>query len=96
MDLHPGPVGGELVQGHAPFLDDQDGLVAFGGQGDLDDMLVRLVRSLFVTSSRRGGSHASTRPVPSHPLAKARAELAAEAEVALYLAVPAGQTARDP
>jgi len=31
MDLHPGPVGGEQVQGQAPFLDDQDGPVALGG-----------------------------------------------------------------
>jgi hypothetical protein len=42
MDLHPRPVGGEQVQGHAPFLDDQDGLVAIGGQRDLDDILVLL------------------------------------------------------
>ena len=69
MDLHPGPVGGEHVQGHPPFLPDQDGLVAVGFQRGLDDVLVRLVRAMF-TSSRRGGSHASTRPVPSDPLAK--------------------------
>ena len=31
MDLDPRPVGGELVQGHAPFLPDQDGLVTVGG-----------------------------------------------------------------
>ncbi len=30
-------------------------------------------RPLVTSSSRRGGSHASTRPVPSHPLAKKRA-----------------------
>jgi hypothetical protein len=28
MDLDPRPVGGEQIQGHAPFLPDQDGLVA--------------------------------------------------------------------
>ena len=28
MDLHPRPVGGEQAQGHAPFLGDQDRLVA--------------------------------------------------------------------
>jgi len=42
MDPHPRPVGGEQFQGHAPFLDDQDGLVAIGGQRDLDDILVLL------------------------------------------------------
>src|SRR5258708_7772442 len=36
----PGEVGG----GHAPFLPDQDGLVAVGGQRGLDEMLVRLAR----------------------------------------------------
>ena len=43
MDLDPGPVAGEQVQGHAPFLDDQDGLVAVGGQRGLDDELVGCV-----------------------------------------------------
>ena len=62
-----------MVQGHAPFLEDQDGLVAVGGQRGLDDLLVRRVRVLGQTSSRRGGSHASTRPMPSDPLAKKRA-----------------------
>jgi hypothetical protein len=28
MNLHPGPEGGEQVQGHAPFLPDQDGKAA--------------------------------------------------------------------
>jgi hypothetical protein len=37
VDLHSGPVGGEEVQGQAPFLDDQVGLVAVGGQRGLDD-----------------------------------------------------------
>ena len=54
-------------------LDDQDGLVAVGGQHGLDDMLMLLPRSRGLNNSRRGGSHASTRPVPSHPLAKKRA-----------------------
>ena len=69
VDLPPGPVEGDLVQRHAPDLDDQDGLAAVRGQRGLDDILVAwLARSLVVTSSRRGGSHASTRPVPSMPL----------------------------
>src|ERR1700729_121925 len=46
MDLDPRPVGGEMVQRHAPFRENQDGLVAVGGQGGLDDMLVRRVRAL--------------------------------------------------
>jgi putative transposase len=33
-------LGGELVQGHASFLEDQDGLVALSGQRDLDDQLL--------------------------------------------------------
>src|SRR5215831_6444807 len=41
MDLVPGPVVGERVQGHAPFLEDQDRLVAVGGERDLGDQLVR-------------------------------------------------------
>jgi hypothetical protein len=44
MDLDPRPVGGELVQGHAPFLPGQDGLIAVGGERDLDDMLALLAR----------------------------------------------------
>ena len=44
MDLNPRPVGGELVQGHAPLLPDQDGLVTIDGQRDFDDMFVHLAR----------------------------------------------------
>src|SRR5258705_13190691 len=32
VDLPPGPVEGDLVQGQTGDLDDQDGLVAVGGQ----------------------------------------------------------------
>ncbi len=46
VDLDPGPVGGEQVHGHAPFFQDQDGVVAAGGQHDLDDLLVRPVQAL--------------------------------------------------
>src|SRR2546421_5394388 len=41
VDLPPGPVEGDLVQGHAPDLDDQDGLVAVGGQRELGDLVER-------------------------------------------------------
>ena len=52
--------------------------------------------SLPTSSSRRGGSHASTRRLPSHPLAKTRSRNTPPTlEVALHLAVPSGQTARD-
>jgi hypothetical protein len=44
MDLHPGPVGGEQVQGHAPFFPDQNRLVAVGGQRYLDGVLVWPIR----------------------------------------------------
>jgi hypothetical protein len=43
MNLDAGSVGGELVWGHAPFLPDEDGLVAIDGQRDLDGLLVWLV-----------------------------------------------------
>src|SRR5262245_52365758 len=49
--------------------------------------------SAMASSSRRGGSHASTRPVPADPLAKVKAELTAQVQVALDVADPAGETA---
>ena len=83
MELHPGPVSGELVQGHAPFLPDHDGLVASAVSMTSIVLLIRLVRVLDCTSSRCGRSHASTRPVPLPSAGeKVRAVLAAEAQVA--------------
>ena len=94
VDLHPAAVGGELVQGHAPFLPDQDGLVAVGGQRDLDDLLVRLAR-LHGQQQQPPRRLARFHAPGAFPSAgkKARAELTAEAEVALDLAHPAGKTA---
>jgi hypothetical protein len=69
MDLDPRPVGGEQAQGHAPFLGNQDGLVAVGSQRDLDDLLVLLAQAVGQEQPSRG-PHTSTRPVPSDPLAK--------------------------
>jgi hypothetical protein len=43
VDLVSCPVGGDLLQGHATVLDDQDGLVAVGAECGLDDAF-RLVR----------------------------------------------------
>jgi hypothetical protein len=41
VDLPPGPIGGDPVQGHALDLDDQDGLAAVGGQRGLDNLVER-------------------------------------------------------
>src|ERR1700756_3705186 len=46
MDLGRRPVGGKLVQGQARLVEDQDGLVAVGGQRDLADIPAVLVRFL--------------------------------------------------
>ena len=95
MDLHPGPVGGEQVQGHAPFLPDQDGLAAVGGQRGLDDMLVRLAQCHGQQQPPRGLARVHAPGAFRSAGKKAHAELTAEAQVALDLADPAGQTARD-
>src|SRR6266849_8528780 len=42
VDLPPGPVEGDLVQGHALDLDDQDGLIAVRGQRGLEGLVERL------------------------------------------------------
>src|SRR5713101_3373315 len=42
VDLPPGPVEADLVQGHAQDLDDQDGLVAVSGQCGLNGLVERL------------------------------------------------------
>src|SRR5512132_983233 len=74
MDLRPGPVSGEQLQGHAPLLPDHGGLVAVDGEQDLEvTPVVRLVRVLDAHEQPLWGSHAATRPVPSHPLEKRRA-----------------------
>jgi len=41
MDLDARTVAGEILHGHAALLPDHHGLLAVGGQGDLDDTLVR-------------------------------------------------------
>src|SRR5215831_6513237 len=94
MDLDPRSVGGELVQGHAPFFPDQDGLVAVGGQRGLDDLLVPLARSLGQDQQPSRG-FASFYASGAFPAAgkEACAELAAQAEIALYLAHPPSETA---
>src|SRR5216683_217551 len=42
VDLPAGPVEGDLVQGHALDLDDEDGLVAVSGKRGLDGLVERL------------------------------------------------------
>jgi dihydrofolate reductase len=93
MELHPGPVRGEQVQRHAPFLPDHDGLVAVGGQHGLDLLLVRLVRVLDAHQHPlRGLAHFYAPGAFPSACEKAYAVLTAGAQVALDLAVPAGQT----
>ena len=93
VDLPSGPVVGEQVQGHAPFLENQDGLVAVGGQRGLDDMLVRLARVLGRHQQPPRGL-ARFHPPGAFPFAgKAGAELTAQTQVALDLGDPAGQAA---
>src|SRR5262249_14219070 len=101
MDLPPGPVGGEHVQGHALYLDDQESLVAVGGQRGLDRRVERRhTLPLPIGLVRFPGRHKQ----PSRWLARfhapgaldvsgfeVHAERSARAEVAFYLAVPAGQ-----
>src|SRR6185312_3645261 len=94
MDLHSSPVSGEQVEGHAPFLPDHDRLVAVGGEQDLDvTLVVRFVRVLdaheqplwWLARFYPPGAFPSTGK-------EACAVLTAESQVALDLAVPAGQT----
>ncbi len=92
VDLIPGPVGGDQVRGHAPGLDDQDGLVAVGGQRGLDGLVVRLVHAPGRHQQPPWGLARFHAP-GAFPELKASVELSAGAEVAFYLAVPAGQAA---
>ena len=95
VDLEPDPVEGDQVQGRAPGLDDQDGLVAVGGQRGLDDLGGRARPPPWSSPAAATGVwHASTRP-ETFPALEVPAELSAEAQVALDLAVPAGQGGRD-
>src|ERR1700722_16415251 len=104
MDLPPGPVEGNLVQGHTPDLDDQDGLAAVGGQGGLDSFVVRrypLPARVGLVRLPAGHEQPPRGLARIHPPGGVyvsgldmKAELAAGAEVACYLAIPAGQAAR--
>ena len=92
MDLVSCPVGCDLLEGHAPVLDDQDGLVAVGSKGHLDDAvrLVRGPRPQQQTVGRLARLHA-TGPLPSAGEV-ARAELSALTQIALHVAEPASET----
>jgi hypothetical protein len=93
MDLDPGPVGGEQVNGHAPLLPDQDGLVAVGGQGGLHEMVPRMarLRGHQQQPARRLARLHAPRARPA--VKEAGTELAAGVQVALDLAEPAGNAA---
>src|SRR6266851_3241688 len=99
VDLPPGPVEGDLVQGHALDLDDQDGLVAVGGQCGLDGLVERLRAATLPPRLVRlpGRYQQSPRGLTRFhapdavQVSEVLAELSAEAEVAFYPAVPAGQ-----
>src|ERR1700728_3192420 len=83
-----------MVQRHAPFLKDQEGLVAVAGQRHLDDMLVRLVLVPGRHPQPPRGL-ALVYPSGAFPAAgkEVSPELTAQTEVALDLAEPAGETA---
>ena len=93
MDLDPRSVGGEQVHGHAPLLPGDDGLVAVGGQRDLDDPLSGFPGPLGNQHQplRRFARFHASRAFPSAGM-EACAVLATAPQVALDLAVPAGQT----
>src|SRR5262245_2479371 len=95
VNLHARAVCGDKLDRHSPLLPHEDGLVALGGQRGLDRMaeaLLRLVRILgqhqqplrWVAALDAAGALPSARE-------EVRAELAAEAKVAFYLAEPAGK-----
>src|SRR5690348_14183813 len=94
VDLYPGSVGSEKVHGHAAFFQDQDGVVAVGGQPGLDGMLIGLT-VVFRHHQQMPGGLAYLYPPGTFPSAgeKACPELTAQAQVALELAEPASQTA---
>src|SRR5580692_814586 len=104
VDLPSGPVEGDLVQRHAPDLDDQDDLAAVRGQRGLDGLVVRryplpaqvgLVRLPVRDQQPPRGVARFHAPGGVYVRGlDVQAELSAEAEVAFYLAVPAGQAAR--
>src|SRR5205814_8792050 len=89
MNLHARAVRSYLLHGHAPFLYDQDRLVAVSGQRGLDDVL------LIVVLTRRQQqpiwSVARFHAPGAFPSAgeEAFAELTSQAQVSLNLAVPA-------
>src|ERR1700733_13681624 len=95
MDLDPGPVGSELARRHAPFLPDPGGPGAIGGQGDLNELLARLT-CLPGQQEQPPRGLARLHAPGAFPSAgeKARAEVTAQAQVALYLTHPAGEAAR--
>jgi len=93
MDLDSCPVRGDQVQGHAPLLPDQGRVVAVGGERDLDHSFSRSFGSLGQQQQplRRLARHHSPGAFPA-ARKEACSELTAEMEVALDLAIPAGET----
>src|SRR6185369_13944777 len=92
VDLPTSPEESDLVQGHAPNLDDQNGVVVLRGQRGLHGFAKRLAQFL-----RR--DHQPTRGLARLHAAGAlpargihvHAEFAAEAELAVRPAIPTGQ-----
>ena len=93
MELHPSPISGKEIQRHAPFFPHHVGLIAVGGQPHLDVVFVRLVSVLDSHQQPLRGL-ARFDPPGAFPSTgeEACSILAAETEVALDLAVPAGKT----
>jgi hypothetical protein len=101
LDLPPDPVEGDRVQRHAPDLDDQDGLVAVGGQRGVKGLVVRrhpLPAPVGFLSFPGRQLQPPRRLARFHAPGGVRvgifhvqAELLAEAEVAFYLSYQEGR-----
>jgi hypothetical protein len=96
VNLDPRAVGWEQVDGHAPFFPDQPGLSAVGNQLGLDHGLLRLAGLRIGIAHRQ--QQALRRLARLH-LSCARSsegdahtELAPLRKLALYLAVPVGES----
>src|SRR3954470_17764303 len=93
VDLVPGAVGGDLVQGQATILDDQDGVVVLGGEGRLDDA-VRFAGGPGRKQQPRGGLTCLDVTGALPPAGEVvRAEVTAGGQITVPLAKPASESA---
>jgi hypothetical protein len=93
VDLYPGSVVSEQAHGHAPFFQDQDGVVAVSGERDLRGVLVHLADVPGHHQQVPWGLAHVDPPGAFPSVKKACPELTAQPQVALELAKPARQAA---